>query len=95
MTAQQLRDQLLGLPPDDRVALAVELWESVAGDLPLPDWQEELVTNRLRELDAGPPAPASAWKEVRARVWAREGAGSQAPSPRLTPNGSPSSPDVD
>ena len=69
----QVQRQALELPPEDRVELAVEMWDSLdANDIPFPDWQRELVRERLAALDGADPEDRSApWNEVRERVFPR------------------------
>jgi putative addiction module component (TIGR02574 family) len=68
-----LLDELLQLPPAERIELAQELWDSIdpGEDLPpLTPEQMKEVDRRLAEhlLDPGSAIP---WEEVRARLRAR------------------------
>ncbi len=52
----ELKERTLAeLSPDERVALAVDLWDRVeARDLAVPDWHREIVRARLAEDDRDP-----------------------------------------
>jgi putative addiction module component (TIGR02574 family) len=55
MSPDALRDQALRLPPEERLKLVEDIWDSLAaeaGQIPVPDWH-------LRELDrrAADPSP--------------------------------------
>jgi len=55
MTPKALRDEILRLPPDERLQLVEDIWDSLAADagqIPVPDWHK-------RELDrrAANPSP--------------------------------------
>jgi putative addiction module component (TIGR02574 family) len=71
MTKTEIREQaLLQLTPEERVALAVELWDSVQpGDIPTPDWHREIVRERLAE-DQRDPQGALPGEELLA--WLRQ-----------------------
>ena len=51
MTRAEIREQALAeLSPEERVELAVELWESLEpGDIAVPEWHLDLVRERLAE----------------------------------------------
>ena len=71
MTKAQVQRQALELPPEDRIDLVVEIWDSLeARDIPVPDWQRELIRERLAALDGAVPEDRAApWSEVRKRVF--------------------------
>ena len=68
MTARPLLDEILRLPPDQRLRLVEDIWESLAAspaDVPVPEWHADLLDDRLadpRELGT------RTWEEVRANV---------------------------
>ena len=70
MTKTQVQRQALELPPEDRIDLAVEIWDSLsAKDIPVPDWQRDLIRERLAELEGADIEERSTpWSEVRKRV---------------------------
>ena len=71
MTKAQVQRQALELPPEDRIALAVEIWDSLsAKDIRVPDWQRDLIRERLAELEGVDSKDRSTpWNEVRERVF--------------------------
>lgn len=56
MTRAQLKEQALTeLSPEDRVALAVDLWDSVEpGEFAVPDWHRAIIRERLAEDERDP-----------------------------------------
>jgi len=64
---------LAGLTDDERVSLAVQLWDSVAdrpGTVPLSDGQKTELRRRLADSLARPDA-VTPWEQVEARVLAK------------------------
>lgn len=61
----------LSLPARERIELVVKLWDSLApGEIPVPDWQRELIRERLAALDRVLPEERSVpWEAVRKRVF--------------------------
>lgn len=72
MTKTEVQRQALQLPERERLQLAEELWASVADpnaypeDLPLPQWQKDLLDERLEETKDDPGKP---WEQVKAEIW--------------------------
>ncbi len=72
MTKTEVQRQALQLPERERLQLAEELWASIADpnaypdDLPLPQWQKDLLDKRLEETKADPGKP---WEQVKAEIW--------------------------
>jgi putative addiction module component (TIGR02574 family) len=72
MTPKTLRDEILRLPPSDRLALLEEIWDSVAAspeDVPVPDWHKVELDRRLEHPA---PGPGESWDDVRARLAERK-----------------------
>lgn len=68
-----LRAAALALPPDERLRLAEELWDSLAVDeVPLTNEQVAELDRRRTNLAANPES-ARPWDEVHARLKARYG----------------------
>jgi putative addiction module component (TIGR02574 family) len=70
MTKSQLRREALDLSVEERLELAEALWESVevtAHQPPLPDWQRQILDERIAADDADPEA-GSPWQEVKQRI---------------------------
>lgn len=69
MTQTEMRRLALELPPEERVDLAVELWDSLGQEVPIPQWHLEVVRQRIETLDQQDPEERSKpWAEVRARL---------------------------
>lgn len=62
------------LPERERLQLAEELWASVADpnaypeDIPLPQWQADVLDERLAELERN-PEEGTPWETVEKRIW--------------------------
>lgn len=61
------RDELLALPPADRLALISALWDSLGEAPPLPPTQTAELTNRLHGF-AQARAAAIAWDALKAEL---------------------------
>jgi len=71
MTPKALRDEILKLPPEERLKLLEEIWDSLSpDDVPVPDWHKEELDRRL---DHPEPGPGLSWEEVRAKLHDRQG----------------------
>ena len=71
LAKSEIQREALSLPAQERIELVVELWESLApGDIPVPDWQRELIRDRLAALEEVLPEERSVpWEAVRKRVF--------------------------
>ena len=71
LAKSEIQREALNLPAQERVELVVELWDSlVPGEIPIPDWQRDLIRDRLAALEDILPEERSApWKGVRKRVF--------------------------
>ena len=69
LAKSEIQREALNLPAHERIALVTELWESVApSEIPLPDWQRDLIRDRLAALDDLQPNERSTpWEAVRER----------------------------
>ena len=55
-----IQKEALNLPAQERIELVVELWDSLApGEIPIPDWQRDLIRDRLTALEEIPPEQRS------------------------------------
>ena len=72
LTKSDIQKQALGLPPQERIDLMVELWNSLAPEeIPVPEWQRELIRDRLAEIEHLDPEERSVpWEVVRKQVFA-------------------------
>ena len=74
MTKTDVRAQALQLPEPERLALAGELWASVEDPnaypeaIALPQWQADLLDERLAELERN-PEEGTPWATVEKRIW--------------------------
>lgn len=67
MTNKALLAEILRLPPEERIELLGEAWDTLAaspGDVPVPEWHVEELERRL----ADPHAEYLSWEEVRERL---------------------------
>ena len=68
MSARPILDEILRLPPDQRLRLVEDIRESLAtspADVPMPDWHRDVLDDRL--ADANEVATRT-WDEVRANA---------------------------
>ena len=67
----EIQRQALNLPARERIELVVKLWDSLTPDaIPVPEWQRELIRERLTDLEKIPPEERSEpWEAVRRRVF--------------------------
>jgi putative addiction module component (TIGR02574 family) len=64
--------RLLQLPPGERIDLARGWWDRVRPeDLPPLSAEQQAEMERRLAVHAQNPSRASAWREVRARLWSR------------------------
>lgn len=74
MAKSEIQREALNLPAQERIELVVELWDSLApGEIPVPDWQRDLIRDRLAALEGLLPDERSApWEAVRKRIFSGE-----------------------
>lgn len=68
MTPKTLRDEILRLPPDERLQLLEDIWDSLAvtpEDVPVPESHRAELDRRL---DHAVPGPGLSWDEVRKKL---------------------------
>lgn len=67
----EVQEQALNLSAQDRVELVAEIWDSLTpDDIPVPDWQRDLIRDRLAALADVPTEQRSMpWEAVRKRVF--------------------------
>lgn len=68
MTRHELQRQVLDLPEADRLALAEAVWASLDNPdaFTLPNWQREILQQRLASVETEEGEP---WEAVRAELW--------------------------
>jgi len=72
MTPKNLRDAVLQLPPEERLQLVEELWDSLVATpeaIPVPQWHKDELQRRL---DNPAPGPGLTWEEVQAQARKRK-----------------------
>lgn len=68
MTRSALFNEILDLPPEDRLQLVEKIWDSLAvsaADVPVPPWHETELDRRLADPDE---RATTSWEEVQARL---------------------------
>ena len=71
LAKSEIQREALDLPAQERIELVVELWDSLApGEIPVPDWQRDLIRERLAALeDLLPEERSVPWEAVRKRIF--------------------------
>lgn len=67
MSKQALLAEILQLPPEERIALLGEAWDSIAtkpSDVPIPEWHIRELERRMAVADPR----FVPWEEVRSRL---------------------------
>ena len=65
MSSHPMLEQLLQLPPAERIQLIEEAWASLAASperVPVPDWHRQLLDERLADLSE---VASRSWDEVK------------------------------
>lgn len=68
MTPKKLLDEILKLPPPERLELVEEVWDSLAASpetVPVPEWHKAELD---RILDHPSSEPPMTWEEVQAKL---------------------------
>ena len=71
LAKSEIQREARNLPAQERIELVVELWDSLApGEIPVPDWQRDLIRDRLAALEELLPEERSVpWEAVRKRLF--------------------------
>ena len=70
LAESEIQRKALNLPARERIELVVELWDSLEpGEIPVPDWQRDLIRDRLATLEDVPEDRSVAWEAARKRVF--------------------------
>ena len=65
LAKSEIRKEALNLPAHERIELVVGLWDSLAPtEVPIPDWQRDLIRERLAALDDLQPDERSTPREA-------------------------------
>ncbi len=72
LAKSHIQKEALNLPVRERIELVVELWDSLTPDeIPVPEWQRDLIRDRLAALeDILPEERSVPWEAVRRRIFA-------------------------
>jgi putative addiction module component (TIGR02574 family) len=68
MSARPILDEILRLPPDQRLQLVEDIWESLAAspeNVPVPEWHRQLLDDRLADPRE---EPSQNWEDVKANA---------------------------
>lgn len=68
MTKAEIQRQVLDLPQEERLEVAEAIWASLDDQqaLPLPQWQRELLDERLASSEN---EEGRDWEDLRAEIW--------------------------
>ena len=64
-------EEILKLSLQEKIMAVEAIWDSIAEEadaLPVPQWQKEIIEERLRHYD---PASGKSWEEVKAAILRR------------------------
>lgn len=71
MTTAELKKSVLELATDQRQEIAAALWQSLENDPKwLPDWQRQIINERLADSASD---PGESWEAVKAELWPKNG----------------------
>ena len=70
LARSEIQREALNLSAQERIELVVELWDSLApGEIPVPDWQRDLIRDCLAALeDLLPEERSVPWETARNRT---------------------------
>lgn len=68
MTKVELKQHVMELPEEDRLEVADAIWASLSNPdaLPLPEWQKNLLDERLSSLET---EEGRDWEDIKAEIW--------------------------
>lgn len=69
-TIPEIPEEFKALSTDERIAYVQALWDFIAQspeEIPVPEWQKEILKERLAARDNRPKATAT-WEEVKKRI---------------------------
>ena len=71
LAKSDIQREALNLPAQERIQLVVKLWDSLApGEIPVSDWQRDLIRDRLAALENVLPEERSVpWDALRKRIF--------------------------
>ncbi|MEO6196243.1 MAG: addiction module protein [Thermoanaerobaculia bacterium] len=68
MTRAEIQLKVMALPEEERLEIAEAIWSSLDNPnaLPLPQWQKDLLDERLASLGT---EKGRDWEDVKAEIW--------------------------
>lgn len=68
MTKAEIQKQIMELPEEERLEIADAVWASLSESnaIPLPQWQKDLLAERLASVES---EEGRDWEEVKAEIW--------------------------
>jgi putative addiction module component (TIGR02574 family) len=68
MTKAEIQMKVMELPQEERLEIAEAIWSSLddPNALPLPQWQKDLLDERLASLET---EEGRDWEDVKAEIW--------------------------
>jgi putative addiction module component (TIGR02574 family) len=68
MTKAEIQKQIMELPEEERLEIADAVWASLSDPnaIPLPQWQKDLLAERLASVES---EEGRDWEEVKAEIW--------------------------
>ena len=71
LAKSEIHKEALNLPAHERIELVVELWDSLAPtEIPIPDWQRDLIRERVAALaDLRPDERSTPWEAAHKRIF--------------------------
>jgi putative addiction module component (TIGR02574 family) len=68
MTRAEIQREVMELPERERLEIAEAIWSSLDNPdiLPLPQWQKDLLDERLASLET---EEGRDWEDVKAEIW--------------------------
>lgn len=68
MSKSEIQRQVMELPERERLEIADAIWASLESpdDVPLPQWQRDLLDERLASAES---EEGRDWEEIKAEIW--------------------------
>ena len=68
MTRAEIQREIMELPEEERLEIADAIWTSLSDrdSVPLPQWQRELLAERLASAEG---EEGRDWEDVKAEIW--------------------------
>ena len=68
MTRAEIQQEIMELPEEERLEIADAIWTSLSDpdSMPLPQWQKDLLAERLASAEE---EEGRDWEDVQAEIW--------------------------